>query len=78
MIMRLTPEVIDRIIGQTPCLCGDIETWHARCYRGKTQEEVTQAYKRAYRIAAKKIRQQQANAAAAAIDAAISAGREET
>lgn len=65
--MRLTPDVIDRMIGQTPCLCGDIETCHSRCYAGKSQAEIDTAYKRAYRIAARKIREQAATTAAKAI-----------
>jgi len=68
--MRFTPDVIERIIGQTPCLCGDIETWHARCYAGKTHAEIAAAYKRAYRIAANKIRNRAAEAASAAISSA--------
>lgn len=65
--MRLTPDVIDRMIGQTPCLCGDIETWHSRCYAGKSQEKIGTGYKAAYRIAARKIREQAAAIAARAI-----------
>lgn len=63
----MTPEVINRIIGMTPCLCGSIETWHDRCYAGKSQAQINAGYKRAYRIAAEKIKDQAAAEASAAI-----------
>lgn len=47
---------VDRACGQTPCLCGDIEEWHAGCYTGKTPAEVAATYKRAYVIARRKLR----------------------
>ena len=39
---------IDRLLQHTPCLCGDITTWHKECYRGKTDEEVREGYRKVY------------------------------
>jgi hypothetical protein len=58
---------IDRLAGQTPCLCGSIETWHFACYKGKTQQEVDSAIPGAYRIAARKLRERAAAQATRAI-----------
>jgi len=49
--MRLTEHQVEQIIGQTPCVCGDVETWHPACYKGKTKEQIAAEYKTAYRIA---------------------------
>jgi hypothetical protein len=35
---------IDRLLGRTPCCCGDLETWHPECYAGKTTEQIAAAY----------------------------------
>lgn len=42
---------VDRACGQSPCLCGDIETWHLSCFAGKTAAEIERLYVRAYRVA---------------------------
>ncbi len=42
---RLT---IDRILGQTPCICGSTVTWHPECYRGKTDAQLEAARVRVY------------------------------
>lgn len=47
---------VDRACGQTPCLCGDIETWHPKCFTGKTDVEIAAGYDRAYKIARRKLR----------------------
>lgn len=47
---------VDRACGQTPCLCGDIETWHLECFAGKTATEVKAGYSRAYQIARAKLK----------------------
>jgi hypothetical protein len=53
---RMTEAVVDRLAGQTPCLWGDIDTWHRACFTGKSEEEQRAAYKVAYQIARKTIR----------------------
>lgn len=44
----MTDYEMDRHFGQTPCLCGATDTWHPRCYRNKTSEQVKDAYRRVY------------------------------
>ena len=44
----MTNEQIDKFLGQTPCLCGDVTTWHKECYVDKTPEEVERLYKGVY------------------------------
>ena len=51
----LTRQAIDEILGCTPCVCGDMTTWHQSCYRDKTQEQIDAAYARVYRAARKSI-----------------------
>lgn len=64
MISRLA---VDRILGQTPCVCGDTETWHPSCYAGKSEEQIDKEYTRAYRLARRKINDDAADAARAAL-----------
>lgn len=47
----MTDLEVDLALGMTPCVCGDCETWHQECYRGKTQAEIDAAYKVAYKKA---------------------------
>lgn len=47
---------VDRACGQTPCLCGDIETWHPECFKGKSASQIKTDYDRAYRIARDKLK----------------------
>lgn len=47
----LTNYDIDRILGGTPCVCGDFTTWHQRCYVGKCSDEIYALYRKAYRKA---------------------------
>lgn len=68
--MRLTPQAIDQLAQQTPCLCGDLTTWHARCYSDLSDSEIAAGYRTVYREAAKAYRQQVKMAASAAILAA--------
>ena len=51
MTERLTDYKVEMLIGQTPCLCGDCETWHQDCYRGKSDEQIDAEYRIAYRKA---------------------------
>lgn len=54
----MTTDAIDRAIGQTPCICGDIETWHSDCYANKSNRQIANGMKNAYRLAELKIKQQ--------------------
>lgn len=47
---------VDRACSQTPCLCGDSETWHPECFVGMTPGRVRDAYDRAYKIARSNLR----------------------
>lgn len=50
---------VDRALGQTPCICGDVETWHPRCYQkflGRPEHEIKDAMDRAYKIARRKLK----------------------
>jgi hypothetical protein len=70
--MKLTDADVDRLAKQTPCLCGDIESWHSECYRGKTDEQIQRGYKRAYNIARRTLQVRiEADAAAAIRSAAL-------
>lgn len=40
---------VDKACGQTPCLCGDLETWHPECYAGKNDEQLAAATARSLR-----------------------------
>jgi hypothetical protein len=61
---EMTDYEVEMRLGYTPCVCGKIDgTWHPRCYRGKTAEEIASGYKRAFSAARRAIR------AAAALDA---------
>ena len=39
---------IDRLLGQSPCLCGATDTWHQTCFSGKTREQIHADYDRVY------------------------------
>lgn len=51
---------IDQALGQTPCLCGAVDTWHPSCYHGKSNEEIEAGYVKAYAKARKHLRDQAA------------------
>lgn len=63
---------IDQALGQTPCLCGAIDTWHPGCYAGKSTEEIEAGYVKAYAQARKHLREQAAAAAKAVCGKAAS------
>lgn len=62
---------VDMACGQTPCLCGDIDTSHPQCYAGKTYTEIRAAYELAYRIARRKLRERAKEKAHEAIMAIV-------
>lgn len=68
----MTRYEIDRACNQTPCICGDIETWHPKCYAGKTSAEIKSGYDRAYSIARRKLK---ARAAVLAFAVSTKAGQ---
>ena len=51
---------VDRALGQTPCICGDVENWHPQCYAkflGRPKHEIDAAMDRAYRAARRKLKE---------------------
>lgn len=52
----MTEFEIDRHFGGTPCLCGEVGTWHRGCYAGKTKAEIVAAYKGVYRKLRRRIK----------------------
>lgn len=51
---------VDRALGQTPCICGDVENWHPQCYArflGRPRHEIDAAMDRAYRTARRKLKE---------------------
>lgn len=62
---------IDQALGQTPCVCGAIDTWHPHCYFGKTTEQIETGYEKAYATARKYLREQAQSRAKDAIDKAM-------
>ena len=67
----MTQFEVDMALGQTPCLCGDCETWHPECFRGKSAEQVRAGYVGAYRKARRYLARRAARAANAVV---VSAG----
>lgn len=68
---RMTDWDVERRLGYTPCVCGVIDgSWHARCYAGKTQEQIEAGYKKAFMKARAYLHTQDAARAAIAIDKA--------
>lgn len=62
----MTRDEVDKAAGQTPCLCGDIETWHPECYSmflGRPEHEIKEAKTHAYAIARRKLRERAKKAA---------------
>lgn len=68
---------IDKACGQTPCLCGTIDTWHPECYAGKDAKQIESMYKTAYKTARAKIERRAENTARMAIDKAMRKARSE-
>ena len=54
----MTDYEVERALGCTPCVCGDLETWHSKCYRGKTTEELDALHKAAMRKARDNLKRQ--------------------
>lgn len=52
----MTRQEVDRACGQTPCLCGDIDTWHPECFAGKTPRQIAEGYDKAYELARRNLR----------------------
>ena len=71
--MGLSDMDIVREIGQTPCICGDLDTWHPVCYRGKTAEEVRRLARGAMRAARREVARRRSASAEAIIRAAAGA-----
>lgn len=40
MTKRLSDFQVERYIGQTPCLCGSLTTWHPKCYQSKDDKTI--------------------------------------
>lgn len=59
---------IDRYLGQTPCLCGATDTWHVRCFVGKTEQQVKDGYKRAYAKVRRRLKEERIAALAAELE----------
>jgi hypothetical protein len=65
--MRMTRNVIDRLAQQTPCSCGDIDTWHDRCYAGKSNPKIRAEMVVAYKKAAAELKRRYEESANAVI-----------
>lgn len=66
----MTDYEVERALGCTPCVCGDLETWHFACYAGKTAEQLEAGHKAAMRKARVFIKTRLAQQTAGAIRAA--------
>jgi hypothetical protein len=44
----VTDYEVERALVCTPCVCGDLASWHRECYAGKTQEQIAAGYARAF------------------------------
>jgi hypothetical protein len=66
--MRLSDHEVEREIGQTPCLCGDFETWHTRCYAGKCDAQIAKELRSAMLLARKELKRRRVAEAMAAIE----------
>lgn len=63
-------EQIDRMLGQSPCICGAVDMWHGSCYAGKTKEQVEVAYRRVYANIRTELKERRVQALASAIQKA--------
>ena len=72
--MRLSDHDIEREIGQTPCLCGDFDTWHPKCYAGKSGEQIKVELAAAMRLARAEVMRRFKAQAGAAIAKALTTG----
>ena len=59
----MTDHEVERALGYTPCVCGKLDgTWHPKCYRGKTDEQIAAGYKGAFAAARRHLAKQRAEA----------------
>ena len=59
----MTDQEVERALGYTPCVCGQLDgTWHPKCYRGKTNEQIADSYKRAFAAARRHLAKKRAEA----------------
>lgn len=49
----MTRDEVDRALGGTPCICGDLKSWHPKCYAGKSPTQIQTARARVYSKARK-------------------------
>lgn len=54
----MTDYEVERALGCTPCVCGDLETWHFACYAGKSHADLLAGYKAAMRKARTHLKRQ--------------------
>jgi len=55
----MTDHEVERALGYTPCVCAVLDgTWHPKCYRGKTDEQIAAGYKRAFAAARRHLKKQ--------------------
>lgn len=67
----MTDYEVERALGYTPCVCGVIDgTWHQKCYQGKTKEQITAGYKRAFANARKHLKREREEMARAMCNSA--------
>lgn len=65
----MTDHEVERRLGYTPCICGVLDgSWHSACYKGKTQAQVSAAYKVAFKKAKVHLQTRQAVQIAVVID----------
>ncbi|GMV76476.1 MAG: hypothetical protein AMXMBFR78_34250 [Rubrivivax sp.] len=65
----MTDHEVERALGYTPCVCGLLDgTWHPKCYRGKTDEQIAAGYKRAFAAARRHLKKQAALQASQAVE----------
>jgi hypothetical protein len=60
----MTDREVERALGYTPCVCGGVldGTWHPKCYRGKTDEQIAAGYARAFANARRHLKRQREEA----------------
>lgn len=65
----MTDHEVERALGYTPCVCAVLDgTWHPKCYRGKTDEQIAAGYKRAFAAARRHLKKQAATLASQAVE----------
>ena len=67
----MTDHEVERALGYTPCVCAVLDgTWHPRCYRAKTDEQIAAGYRRAFAAARRHLKAERAAQAREAIETA--------